>query len=323
MLKLIKKKPLTPVTLREHFLRRNKIAIKRRGGGHGDILVQRMLFEDIKNLDPNIESTFTCPRHYIEFAENHPYCKAVSLDDFIDREYGAIYDITTCCRVHECKNGSTNDKNRSDIWAEFCGIKLQNHNMHLVCDPKIEKYNKERIASFNPQGMPTVLLQPYSTTCEFGTAKSLTEQQIIETTMTLKSLGYFLYTTGDQEKNLLKELNVFQFIREKPFDWIGLTAAADYVISVDTATFHLAAGLKKPLVGIFSFTDGKLYGKYYDFILVQKHRDNGDWDCGPCYLMSNCPKSKDKQKPCITELNTESIIDGFYQATQRWPVSSH
>jgi len=323
MLKLIKKKPLSPITLREHYLRRNKIAVKRRGGGHGDILVQRMLFEDMQKADPDLQITFTCPQHYIEFAENHPFSEAVCLDDFVDRNYGIVYDITTCCRVHECKYGSENDKNRSDIWAEFCGIKLENHNMYLSYKPEDEQRNKQRLCSLNTKKLPTVLFQPYSTTCDFGTGKSLTEKQIIETAQTLKYLGYFVFNTSDREKTILKELGIHQFLREKTKDWIGLTAASDYVISVDTATFHLAAGLKKPLVGIFSFTDGKLYGKYYDFVLVQKHRDNGDWDCGPCYFMSNCPKSSELQKPCMKELTTENIIEGFFKATQRWPVSSH
>jgi len=45
----------------------------------------------------------------------------------------------------------------------------------------------------------------------------------------------------------------------------------------------LAGGLGKPLCGIFTFADGKIYGKHYDFVLVQKHRDNGNWNCGSCF----------------------------------------
>ena len=92
--------------------------------------------------------------------------------------------------------------------------------------------------------------------------------------------------------------------------WMGYVYAADYVLSVDSAAFHFAGGIKKPLVGVFTFCDGKVYGKYYDFTLVQKHRDNGNWDCGPCYNWPDCPKSADSLKPCLTELTSEMILDG-------------
>ena len=323
MFKLVKKKTIKPVTIREHFKRTNQIAIKRRGGGHGDILVQRMLFEDIKKLCPELSITFTCPNAYLHFAKNHPYCQAVSLDNFDERLYGAVYDISTCCRVHECKHGGNNKENRSDIWAKFCGITLENHNMHLQCDEKTKDACLLRILETNFQKKPTVLFVAHSTGDNFGTAKSMTDKQIIEVIETLKNKGYFVYTTHDRKHQIYDDLGVPQFVKESPEKWIGLTAAADYVISVDTGTFHLAAALKKPLVGVFSFTDGKLYGKYYDFILVQKHRDNGNWDCGPCYNMDRCPKSTADHKPCMTELCSTEIIAGFEAALNRWPVLSH
>jgi ADP-heptose:LPS heptosyltransferase len=91
---------------------------------------------------------------------------------------------------------------------------------------------------------------------------------------------------------------------------------ADYVISVDTSAFHLAGGLKKPLMGIFTFADGKVYGKYFNFVLVQKHRDNGNWDCGPCYNFSICPKSPLKVKPCLTELKYDDFMIGIQKLLQ-------
>jgi hypothetical protein len=106
-------------------------------------------------------------------------------------------------------------------------------------------------------------------------------------------------------------MNVPQILNIHPSIWMALTKISDYVISVDTSTFHLAGGLGKKLVGIFTFTDGEIYGKYYDFILVQKHRSNGDWDCGPCFNNHACPKSSDIHKPCLTELSSDDIIDGF------------
>jgi ADP-heptose:LPS heptosyltransferase len=97
--------------------------------------------------------------------------------------------------------------------------------------------------------------------------------------------------------------------------------AADYVVSVDSAAFHCAGGLGKPLTGIFTYCDGKVYGKYYDFVLVQKHRDNGDWPCGPCFHWPSCPKSKEMLKPCLTELTPDILADGLERMFQKWPPS--
>jgi ADP-heptose:LPS heptosyltransferase len=91
--------------------------------------------------------------------------------------------------------------------------------------------------------------------------------------------------------------------------WMSVIAAADYVVSVDTAAFHCAGGMGKPLTGIFTFADGKVYGRYYKgFELVQRHRDDGDHDCGPCYDWGRCTRTKTSPKPCLTEITSEMIL---------------
>jgi hypothetical protein len=63
---------------------------------------------------------------------------------------------------------------------------------------------------------------------------------------------------------------------------------------------------------IFTFADGKIYGKYYPTMtLVQLHKDDGDWDCGPCYTFEKCPKCTSTIKPCLTELTAERIQQGI------------
>ena len=138
--------------------------------------------------------------------------------------------------------------------------------------------------SINKDKKPMVLFAAKSTRCEFGVSKSLTDNQIYEISKYLLDHGFFVFTIHDEPIEPFNVLNIPQFLKLEPDSWLNLVAASDYVISIDTGTFHIAGALKKPLVGVFSFTDGKIYGKYYDFVLVQKHRDNGDWDCGPCYI---------------------------------------
>ena len=321
MFKLVKKKAKTPISLKDHHKRRNKILIKRRVGGFGDILMQRMLFEDFSKSFPEAELTFACPMAYIEMAKNHPFAKIADIGTIDERDYGVIYDLTTACRVHESRHGINNKDHRSDIWGDHCGVTLTEHNMFLKPDLDMLKQCKEALKQYNKENKPTVLLVTASTKDDFGIGKSLTYDQITDVVNSLRNQGFYVFTISDERQIVYDHLGVDQITSIHHQAWICLVELSDFVISVDTATFHIAGGLGKPLVGIFSFTDGKVYGKYYDFILVQKHRDNGDWDCGPCFNSTCCPKSKSTQKPCITELSSASILRGFAEALSKWPIN--
>jgi len=319
MLKLVKKKVKKPVSLKDHQERRNKILIKRRSGGYGDILVQRMLFEDFSQAFPGAEITFACPAQYVEMAKNHPFATAIDLGSVNEDVYGVVYDLSTACRVHENRQGIDNKDNRSDIWAAHCGVTLTNHNMMLKPDANVLDQCREAFKRYNKEGKPAILVASASSDDQCGIAKSLTYNQISDVVKALRDIGCYVFTIHSDKQVVYDNLGVDQIFSIHQQAWIAMVELADAVISVDTGTFHIAAGLKKPLIGIFSFTNGKLYGKYYDFVLVQKHRDNGDWDCGPCFNMIACPKSKEAQKPCLTELSSSDILRGFAEAVEKWP----
>jgi hypothetical protein len=77
----------------------------------------------------------------------------------------------------------------------------------------------------------------------------------------------------------------------------------------------------KPLVGVFTFADGTVYGRYFDFVLVQKHRNNDpEWTCGPCYNWGACPKTKSNPKPCLTEITVEMLLEGVDKMLEKWPM---
>ena len=118
---------------------------------------------------------------------------------------------------------------------------------------------------------------------------------------------------------IISELNLPNFPAPSIPNYIALVNIADYVISVDTSYFHCAGGLHRPLMGIFGYINGKVYGKYYDFELVQKHIDNRDWDCGPCYDYLKCTKAKSGPYPCITEIDRDMLVDGIERMFKRWP----
>ena len=149
--------------------------------------------------------------------------------------------------------------------------------------------------------------------------KNLTSNQMEGTIKKLRELNCAIVATHTTDIPELTKMGVHVAYGTKLIEYFGVMNIADYVVSVDTGTFHFAGGMKKPLVGIFTFADGKVYGKHFDFELVQKHRDNGDWDCGPCYNWGNCPKTTKIPKPCLTEITNEMIADGIDRMFARWP----
>ena len=312
MFRIVKKKSQRPVTLEEHFHRRNRILIKRRLGGVGDILAQRMMFEDVSKSFEGAELYYACPDNFLFFAGDHPYCHLLRLGDLNERCFGVVYDITTACAIHESKYGPHNTMNRSDIWAAVCGIELTNHKMYLKTDDqsKIDFYG-QKLKSINPESKPIVLLAPHSLNDEFGIPKSMTDEQIRGVVNYLRNTGHLVVSMHNRNLDILDELGVYQFVNVSYDEWLYIVWLVDYVISVDTGTFHMAGGLGKPMVAFFTFVDGLVYSKYYDCVLVQKHRDSGGWDCGPCYILTCCPKSDELRKPCCTEVEAQSIIDGF------------
>lgn len=317
MFRLVKKQPKKPVSLLDHYNRRNKVLIKRRCGGFGDVMMQRMMFEDFSKT--GLEITYTCPLTFLDLAKNHPYANAVEISTVKDEDFGIVLDITNPCRAYEMKYAPPK-KHRSDIWAEHCGITLTNHNMFLT--PQQDAINSCRmyLESVNPTKKPVVIMATKSTDDEFGMGKTLMDHQIAEVVNWINNNQMFPISVHPFTQDIYSYLGVAQFTG-KVQEWLALVSLADYVLSVDTGTFHMAGGLKKPLVGVFTFTDGKVYGKYYDFILVQKHRDNGNWDCGPCFLQGLCPKEQRScQKPCLTQLNAAEIIQGLYSAIKKWPI---
>lgn len=284
------------ISIREFYKNRNNILIMRNMGGLGDIVMCRMLFEDIKLLMPECHLTFACPTKYHDAIIGHPFIDKVVESDGINLDlYGFVGDVTHACVKYEDKVGIDADKHRSDIWAEHCGFKLNNHNSHL-------KTNKHQ---FNK---PTVLISPISAI----SSKNLDINQINPVVDYVKSLGYDVFCI---HKKPIEGLNTIVPNGIKEF--FSYLDGATALITVDTSTFHIGGALNKPMVAVFSWACGKVYGKYYsNFELVQRHRDNGDWNCGPCYRWALCPKTKERRKPCITEITSEEIIKSFDKLMQ-------
>jgi len=293
----------------------NKILFCHEYGGLGDVIMHRMLFSEVKNIISDALIDFSCDENFMDAVKDHPL-----INDFLDAKktnksnYLVHYDTSVwTANKYENHFGKECKANRADIWAYYCGFKIENHEMDFNLDSNLIKKYRKKIEDYRiKRDQPIVLLAPIASV----KTKSLLPKQIDIIQKEVKNFNL----VGIHHKSIpyFSEKNIPLIFNTTVQDWMYYTAVADYVISVDTSTFHLAGGLKKPLLGIFTFANGKTYGKYYDFVLVQKHRDNGDWDCGPCYDYKSCPKTKNEIKPCLSEIKEYHLKEGIERLFEKW-----
>ncbi len=297
------------MTLRMFHERRNKVLILRGIGGLGDILMHRMVFEDFKKANPEMKIVFACPTQFFDAVKDHPYVdEVVNAKKVNTEDYMLSYNTTNCCSRYEMGIAPFADKNRSDIWANHCGVKLENHNMHIQLSKEELEFGKVELAKIADGTKPTVAVCPISAM----RSKNLLDHQLIGTVKGLREMGLFVYSTHPKPIKTLQKIDVPTICGLTIRQWMGLLMATDYVVSVDTAAFHFAGGMNRPVVGIFTWADGYVYGKHYPTkTIVQLHRNtHPDWKCGPCYKWPECPFTTKPEKPCLTKLTVEMILEG-------------
>lgn len=307
-------------TLRDYYDTRNKILILRGIGGLGDILMHRMMFEDFKAIHPDFQIVFACPAAYHPAVQDHPYIDELLDSEVVNEyEYTVSFNTSTACGRYEHKMAPLSGLHRSDIWSRHCGVHLKNHNMHIRLSDEEKARGRAILSDLTMHsGTPTVAFCPISAML----MKDLNLNQVGGVLDGLRRRGFFPFGLHKSPISHITSLKFPMVSGLSIREWMSVIDAADYVISVDTASFHCAGGLGKPMVGVFSFADGKVYGRYYkNWELVQRHRDNGDWDCGPCYNWSLCTKCTTVPKPCITEITSEEILLAFEKLLEKNPAA--
>jgi ADP-heptose:LPS heptosyltransferase len=304
----------------DFYEKRNKILIIRSVGGLGDILMHRMMFEDFHKLMPDAEIHFACPSKFHDAVRDHPFITKVLDSEKVSRhDYIISYNTTTACGRYEMRLAPFSGDHRSDIWANHCGVNLTSHDMHVHLSEDEIKRGREKIEEQRDRDGPSVVIAPISAMEN----KNLMDHQLGPLVDGLRERGYFPFGMHTTPIELLVKKDVPHIYGVDLRTWMAVIKCADYVISVDTAAFHLAGGLRKPLVGIFTFADGVVYGKHFDFFLVQRHRNNDPtWTCGPCYNWGLCPKTKCNPKPCLTEITANMILDKADAMFEKWAKSS-
>lgn len=307
-LTLIKNSIKKKINLEEYSKKNNQVLFCRKTGGFGDILMMRMIFEDIKKTYPEFLIHWAIPKCYHNIG-NHPYVdEIIDFNETKKNDYINSINLSEACIIYEMQNERKCTKHRSDIWANHCGIELQNHNMHLKPDLNaVEKIRNLIKNTKKNKEHKTILLCPFSA----HPAKDFTDEQIYFIIDYLKKFKIECLILHNQLDLRIIDKNFPMLTISNFEDTIAAHHIADAIISVDTGHLHCAAGLKRPLLGVFSYVDGDIYGKYYDLITLQKHRKNNNWPCnGPCWNIFTCSVPHEtQQKPCMTMLTKEEISE--------------
>lgn len=304
------------IGIKKYNSAKNKICVSRKCGGFGDILVARMIFEDIKNNYPEFEITFALPPIFHQVASNHQFidkledCNQINFDDYI-----SVYDITHTCSAYESSLRQKCDKHRSDIWAESIGIKLAYHNMHL---PGFENYKSKIYDNWKKLGWnenkKIIALTPKSAV----QIRNLPDEMISYILKKFKRDDVFIF--------ILNHIPIINF-SEIPYcrganylETMAILSFVDGLISTDTGTLHCAGGYQKPVLGIFNYTNGELISRYYNnTIVVQKTKNNDpNWNCGPCNDYSKCPfEIINHVLQCSKEINNKMLDEGISSFMQK------
>lgn len=321
-----------PIFLNEFAQKNKNILIVRAVSGLGDIFMHRMMFKNFKDIMPDVKIHFACFEGYAPAVQDHPYIDEVIpvkmakarpeinqlLEEFRStNKFWRIHDTCTACQEYEEKKSPFADLHRSDIWAKECGIKLTDHDMHVRFSEEELKWGKNRIEETRVKDGPIICIAPISSTQN----KDISPENMVGLINGLRERGYKnMFGLHSSPIKTLLQNDVPCINNLSIREWMSVINASDYVISVDTSTYHCAGGLKKPLVGMFTWADGVVYGQYFDFCLVQRHRNTDpNWTCGPCYCWHACPKTKQHLKPCVTEITSEMILEQVDKMFEKWP----
>ncbi len=312
------------LTLKEFWKKRNKILIIRKVGGLGDILMHRMIFEDFKLLMPSAEIHFACPGIYHDIIKDHPLIDKLldsnpdprnPKDNDLDlTQYMISYDTSSICGRYEMKIAPKSDLHRSEIWAKHCGVNLTKFNMHINLTDDEKLWGKSQLQKISDK--PIVLISPISA---MG-IKDLSDIILMNTTNYLINKGYTVVGLHKNPIDVFLKNKIPCLFNVKLRQWMSLIYAADYIISVDSAAFHCAGGMYKPVVGIFTFANGNTYGKHYPTAMIVQ--GPCPFGMSGCYNWGICPKeNKNAMLPCHSGLNSDLIISRFENLVKKYPIA--
>ena len=282
----------------------DRILILRKCGGLGDILMQSMIFPELRKKFPTSEITYAIPKEFMSLFEG---CS--DIDKIIDvkgietqiyryiasGEYDFIGDITRSCIKYEMKSLKEKgivDKSRQEIWSESIGLKIDNFRTCIKITEKekqdAQKYLKEKGIQ---NDKPVICIVPYSHEKSRSYPLDLTQRLI----NILSNSYQILFMDIVENKKIKNAIQVYNLgLREMG----AIISNTDLMISVDTGPLHYAGLLEKPVIGLFGVTDAKVRIKYYKAKYLQGECQKEQSACW-YFSKTQCKKSEFDSVSCM------------------------
>jgi len=84
-------------------------------------------------------------------------CQQVNKSDYVIH-----YNTSTVCGRTEMDNLPNKSPHRSDIWANYCGVELKTHDMHIILSDWEKNIAYDLLKSINKSSMKSVAICPIS-----------------------------------------------------------------------------------------------------------------------------------------------------------------
>jgi ADP-heptose:LPS heptosyltransferase len=289
--------PLRPKAF-SHAKDGESLLVVRQYGGFGDILMQTMIWPNLRRQFPSSRLTFAVPVRFHTLLEGNPYLDEIANLHLSSRkQYDHTSDISTVCGLVENLTRPCTT-HRADIWADHLGVVMDTHEGFYRVTNHERLWAEQYVKGLRPRAIAAVV--PYSADKRKDLPDDTTQALIDLLTLEMGVEVCVLHSspTTFRRAHSLHELN---------YRWLGaFLTQADVVISVDTGTLHLAAILKRPTVAIYGSEDGRVFTKYYPTVtLIQEFRRA----CQPCWYMVPCLNGDSKKRPgdCLHDLKAEDI----------------
>lgn len=290
-------------------------------GGIGDIIMTTSVIEEAVKKYSHYKITYACPDQFLSLLENNPFITSLeSIDsDVTKKDWDVIVDLTSDCIKHEIKHQPDVKLNRVEIFAQKCGLSIDN-----VPRPKIYLSEDE-------------ILKAKEELKNFKLKIGL----VLKSNASVRNWPYFKELRTLLSKKY-PQATFLEFSIKKPADWkstkqsyevygrdlrevSALINECDVVISPDTGLAHIASALRIPTVWIFTHIDGKIRTKNYDNVWVCQNTPKNCVSNGiPCWYDIPCSQGEIERKKnplCSLAIKPEYVVSKVDKVLNRSNIS--
>ena len=301
-----------PPTKKDHL-------ITRAMGGIGDIIMMTPGLH-ARALKLGRPVYFATKKQFFPLIENDPAIHLLDIESSIDTGlFRKWTDLSICpAASYESRQRPHVRRGRVELFARKMGVtkaELQLYGTQPRCLlSNTQKAAKDRFrAHYARNNLPLVAIQPLSRETYRNVPSLLAA---IERLAKIATVAIFHTSPLD----IPAHPNIHQFHAQPLRDTIAMIAACDYIVSVDSAFYHLGAAFGIPTLGIYGPTDGEIRSVHHPkYMLVPTPEP---YPCAPCWRNEDTPcyLTKLPISACLNSIPADSIVESFRSLMEKYPV---